>query len=583
MTEQGSNRFVTRLQRAALVVLPAVAFALWLYTRRHPERMEPFFMASDYYNLLAGVAIYVAIFLRTLSFKPQAWLKEHWRGLLTCALVAGVVLSAVPPAMRVLSDEANLAGVSKNLYYHHTANFAVAGKWYYENYQDTQVIADRRPALFPFLVHILHVVNGYGVENAFRFNAILFVAFLWCTYRLTKRLGGEVFALSAVVLVSASPNTLVAVRSAGFDFMATFFVLLILKSFEEFLRERTPTRFALYVLNLCMFAHVRYEGWALTLVGLAVPLALRLVKRRELAGYGWLYAAMPLFLLPRYWQALAKAKDAEQPLSASLFTVKDFIQNWADYLSLLRTPLATDLAHSPLIIALGLAGSVLGLVALWRTFRAHGLRDRLEFAVLALAALGLLTAINFSYNWGKPLHAAAVRLFVWLDTYLAIAAAFFIEVVARRLPLEFRGRRSVAPAALIASSALFLMNVPSAAAGRFINALVLTREAAQTWHYFERVGDKRIFILCDRPGLFTIMNYGAGYISNADNDRSPLYELSRKLYQDVYLIQEIDANTNRPLPDFDVWRDVEMDTMQEFQNGDSSYMRISRVRKAALK
>lgn len=566
-----------------MLLLPAVALGLWLYTRRHPEQMEPFFIASDYYNLLAALAIYVAIFVRTLHFEPAAWFKEHWRGLLACALVAGVVLTAVPPAMRVLSDEANLAGVSKNLYYHHTANFTVAGKWYYENYHDTEVIADRRPALFPFLVQLLHVVNGYGVENAFRFNAVLFVAFLWCTYRLTKRLGGEVFALCAVVLVSASPNTLVAVRSAGFDFLATFFVLLILKSFEEFLRDRTPARFALYVLNLCLFAHVRYEGWAFTLLGLAVPLALGVVKRRVLAGYGWLYAAMPLFLLPRYWQAVAKADDAEQPLSASLFTFKDFVQNGRDYLSILGSPLATDVAHSPFLLAFGLVGSGLGLAALWRTWRSRGVRDRLEFGVLSLAVLALLTAINFSYNWGKPLHAAAVRLFVWLDTYLGVASAFCITRTARLFFGQFRGPRGADPVALLASSALFLMNVPTAAAGRFINALVLTREAAQTWRFFERLDEKRIYILCDRPGLFTIMNYGAGYISNAENDRSPLDELSRKLYQDVYLIQEIDANTHRPLPDFDVWRDVEMDTLQEFQNSDSSYMRISRVRKAALK
>lgn len=572
-----------RSRQIAMVLLPAVALGLWLYTRRHPELMEPFFMASDYYNLLVAVAVYAIIFARTLSFRPKEWFAEHWRGVLVCAALTLVVLKAVEPSMRVLSDEANLAGVSKNLYYHHTANFAVAGKWYYQNYQDTQVIADRRPALFPFLVQLLHVVNGYSVENAFRFNALLFVAFLWCTYRLAKRLGGELFGICAAILVSASPNTLVAVRSAGFDFMATFFVLLILKSFDDFLQERTPDRFALYVLNLCLFAHVRYEGWAITLVGLAVPLALRLVNRKILAGYGWLYAGMPLFLLPRYWQALAKAKDAEQPLSASLFTVKDFIQNARDYLSILRHPLATDVAHSPLVLALGLLGTAVVAVALVKRLRAQGLRSQLEFAVLALAALGVLTAINFSYNWGKPLHAAAVRLFVWLDAYLGIAAAWCLVLVARHLPVELRGRRSFAPVALAASAALFFMNIPSAAAGRFTNALVLTREAAQTWHFFERLGDKRIFILCDRPGLFTIMNYGAGYISNADNDRSPLYELSRRLYQDIYVIQEIDANTRQPLPDFNVWRDVEMDTMEEFQNGDSSFVRISRVRKSALK
>src|SRR5438445_3302133 len=55
--------------------------------------------------------------------------------------VSTVVLLAVAPGFRVLADEANLVGVSKNLFFHRTANFAVTGKWYFENYWN---IKDRK-------------------------------------------------------------------------------------------------------------------------------------------------------------------------------------------------------------------------------------------------------------------------------------------------------------------------------------------------------------------------------------------------------------------------------------------------------
>jgi hypothetical protein len=272
---------------------------LWLFTLRHRDWYEPLFMATAYYVLFALVSVYLSVQLSVIRFTPRAWLVENWPGLVTTLVVSAAVLSAVQPAMRVLSDESNLVGVSKNLFFHHRANFAVAGKWYYENYWDVSVVSDRRPALFPFLVSLVHLVKGYRLENAFTLNALVFVAFVWSSYRLAKSLGGQVFGVCSAVLVAAHPNTLVAARSAGFDFLATFVLLLAVKSFEEFLRERTPERFALYSLHLCMLAHVRYEGWSLLLVGAAVPLVLRLVKREVLAGFGWLYASIPLVLLPR--------------------------------------------------------------------------------------------------------------------------------------------------------------------------------------------------------------------------------------------------------------------------------------------
>jgi hypothetical protein len=131
---------------------------------------------------------------------------------------------------------------------------------------------------------------------------------------------------------------------------------------------------------------------------------------------------------------------------------------------------------------------------------------------------------------------------------------------------------------LLTCFALFAMHVPAASEGRFINTLILTRQAAQTWRYFEKLGNKNILVLSDRPGLFTIMNYGALDISSANSNRSPLLELSRHLYEDVYLVQEVDLNTHQPLPAFDAWPDVPKETVFEFQSTDSASVRIARIK-----
>ncbi len=561
------------------LLVPGVLVGL---TLRHREWNELFFIHSTYYVLLAMVLLYVGIRLSgSGEITPvPVWIRENAAGLVVTAVVSTVVLLGVPPSFRVLADEANLVGVSKNLYSYQTANFAVTGKWFFENFNGLNEVIDRRPALFSFLVSLLHIVRGYHAENAFLLNAILFVLFIFSSHRIAKCLGGELFGVAAAIAVAVSPNTLVAARSGGFDFLATFLLLVTIQSFYDYAKQPTPKRLVLFSLNLCLFANVRYEGWAFLIVAAVVLVSVRLVKRAHLQGFGFVYALVPIFLLPRYWQTIAKANDWEQPLSRSMFKVSSFVSNWRDYLRILRHPLEIAGPHSPLLLILAAGGFALivrNVVLVVRRRDALGLR----FVVFVAALLAMETVISFTYVWGLPQHPASARLFVWLDTFAAFSAAWLLTVIGRRLPVPVAllGRRSGAPTTVLICLALFAMHVPVASEARFVNALILTRQAAQVWRFFAGLGEKRILVLTDRPGLFTIMDYGAVDISLAGEDRSPLYELSRHLYQDIYLVQEVDLTTGKPLPEFAGWSDVDMQTVMEFQSNESQSIRIARVKK----
>jgi hypothetical protein len=582
MTELPAPRYL-RLSNWLLAAPPLAAAVLFLVTLRHRDWNEPWFVYSAYYVLFAMVTAYVGVRISSLADGPplRVWIRENAAGLVTTAIVSAVVFLAVAPAYRVLADEANLVGVSKNLFFYRTANLAVSGKWYFESYWNLNEATDRRPALFPFFVSLLHVVRGYHPENAFHVNAILFVLFVFSSYRLAKRLGGEVFGIAAAILVAASPTTLVSARSAGFDFFATFLLLVIVHSFYDYVTQPSPRRLAILTLDLCLLAHVRYEGGALLGVTVLLLFSFRAVRWAHLRGFGLLYSVVPLFLLPRYWQAIAKADDAEQPLTAKLFGVSHFVQNAWQYLRLALRPLAVAEAHSPLIVILGLAGCAL-LSAQWVVcLRKKALSwPEAQFAIFVAVALGAQSVLYFSYGQGEPQQPASARLFIWLDTFLAFAAAWLLTQLGHRIASSATHRgRAGALAAVLASAVLFATNLPAAIDARFIHELILTRQAAATWRFFDKLGDKGILILSDRPGLYTIMDYGSVDITLADADRSPLYELSRHLYRDIYLVQEVDLATSKPLPAFDAWPDVEKETVFEFQNTDSTSVRIARVKK----
>ena len=221
-----SNRLFLRKWRPRTLVLtvPPLAVALLVgATLRHHEWNEPFFVYSTYYIVLTMLVVCSLLVFRGAreGWSPRVWIRENLPGLLTTAIVGTIVLWGVAPAFRVLADEANLVGASKNLFFQKTANFPVMGKWYYENYWNIIETTDRRPTLFPFLVSLVHAVRGYHAENAFHLNAIVFGLFVFSSYRLAKCLRGDVFGVAAAILVAASPNTLVAARSAGFDLLAT--------------------------------------------------------------------------------------------------------------------------------------------------------------------------------------------------------------------------------------------------------------------------------------------------------------------------------------------------------------------------
>lgn len=580
---KNKGAFGLNWSKGLLLLPPVAAVALAAVTLRRPDLNETFFANSAYYVLFVMLAAYAGIVATAGGKRPSLiqWVTDHRAGIVVTAIIATVVLLAVAPGYRVLADEANLVGVSKNLYFQRTANFATTGKWYFENYWNINITTDRRPSLFPFLVSLLHVLRGYHPENAFHLNAIVFILFVFSSYRLAKLFGGELFGTAAAVLVAVHPNIVVAARSAGFDLLSCFMLLLVIKSFVEFANEKCPRLLAILSLHLCLLAHVRYEGWALLIVAAIVLFAFRMIRRCHVQGYGLLYSFLPIFLLPRYWQAVAKAHDAEQPLSASLFSVSNFRQNAMEYLRLGLRPLDVGSAHSPLLIVLGAAGFLLVLFTLLNCLRLRTLsRLSLKYAVFAGALLGLETVLSFSYAWGKSAHPASVRLFIWLDTFVAINAAWLVTKIGTKftVPVSLLQRRSAAPVTLLACFGLFAMHLPAASEARFTNTLILTRQAARAWEFFRKLGDKNILIMTDRPGLFTIMDYGALDISSAATNRDPLFELSRHLYKDIYLIQEVDLNTHKPLREFDVWPDVPMETDLEFQNTDSASVRISHVK-----
>jgi hypothetical protein len=559
--------------RAALLVLAVSQLTLVAFSVGDVAPTQWLFINTTYYLLMGTVLCWAGVYLqRAQPLRREhvpAWVRENWPGLLIALLVTLAAGLAIEPALRVLSDEANLVGTSKNLFASKTATFTVSGKYYYDTYWDVDVALDRRPALFPFLVSLVHAICGYSYKNVFVFNLLLLPIFVLVAYRLAKSLAGETFGIASSLFVVLHPITLISVRSGGFDFFASFFALVVIHSWHDYCREQTPVKLARLWMNLCVFAEIRYESALFMPLVLVLLLALRLIRRSTLEPYALIYVLTPVFLLPRIWQSTLLGNLPEQEPGAVALSAENFVANASEYLKPLLSPGQAYPSHSAVVIALGLVGSALWLRWLLVRLRARDWKSpRVRFALGVGAWMALQTTICFAYVWGRAQYPSAARLVMALDTFLSFAAAWVLTRSLERW-------KSFIPVLLAA--ALFVAALPIAAQHRLLNRLTQTRENATTWKFFERLDEKRILIVTDRPNLFTIMNYGAMSFDAARSDPYLFTAFARHLFHDVYVIQQVRLSTNEVVPGYEIWPTRKLATVLEFQNDADVLVRISRL------
>ncbi len=559
--------------KMALVLLPAALMALVVISVAERSYAQQLFVNTTYYFLLATVLCWAGTYLHAARDVHRdmvvAWVKENWPGLVIALLVTLIAGLAIHPALRILADEANLVGTSKNFWANKTATFTLSGKNYYDSYWDVDVVIDRRPSLFPFLVSLVHAVCGYSYKNAFLFNLMVLPAFVLVSYRLAKSLGGEIFAIVASLFVVAHPIMLISVRSGGFDFFAVFFALLVIKSVLDYSRTPSPARLAILWMNLCMFAEVRYESCLFIPLLVALLLLFRMLTWSTLRPYAFIYALTPAYLLPRIWQSVLRGSVPDQDPGTITFSLENFFNNAYEYFEPVLLPWHSYPAHSAIVIALGVIGCILWLRWTHTYLLSHGWKaPQLRFAVFVTAWMLLQAMIIFTYVWGRAQFPSSARLVTAIDTFFSFAAAWVLTLSLRRLwPFV----------AVLLAAALFAMQVPIASQHRMLNRLTQTRGSATTWSFFDSLHEKRILIVTDRPNLYTIMDYGAMDFETAKNDPYLFEAFARHLFHDIYVVQQIRLSTNTLLPKFEIWPNRKLETMLEFQNDADVLIRISRL------
>src|SRR5690606_14756358 len=141
-----------------------------------------------------------------------------------------------------------------------------------------------------------------------------------------------------------------------------------------------------------------------------------------------------------------------------------------------------------------------------------------RFAVFVVAWMLTHAVVVFTYFWGRAQYPSAARLVVSMDIFFSLMAAWFVvrTLSTQAMSAQARGRIPLLP--VLFAVGLFATQIPAAARAKTMSKLTETRENAEVWRFFRRLGEEQILIVSNRPIHFTIMNYGSMSFESAKND-----------------------------------------------------------------
>ena len=116
---------------------------------------------------------------------------------------------------------------------------------------------DKRPALFPFVVSVIHSLSGYRPENVFWLNSGLTFLLLGLIYTIAARTCGKPHGILAILLMTSLPLLAQNTNGGGYEIMNLCLICGVVLAGLNYMRnagnECTPSRYA--AVRFCRVFH----------------------------------------------------------------------------------------------------------------------------------------------------------------------------------------------------------------------------------------------------------------------------------------------------------------------------------------
>lgn len=200
-------------------------------------------------------------------------------------------------------------------------------------------------------------------------------------------------------------------------------------------------------------------------------------------------------------------------------------------------------------------------------------KEKQEKHVTIISATCILVnwTIFTSFYEGGIDFPSSIRYYVVFVILLSIFALLLIN----RLKV-FKKQPAYA---LVLSVAMFMVYNPVSVENQYTKTLTLPREYRFAVDFLEKVSkrNKNFLVITKRPGQYTVHSYGAVAFEYANSNESVTREFKNRLYENIYVIQDIEYKTGKPTKETLLNPRYKLKTMAESQNRGEYFTRISRV------
>lgn len=562
------NSFIKAHSRQLIIIVFAsiLALALLIFGLNDLEMGKKIVTKSSYYVILIMVGFWIFI---TLPFFRET-LKNKLLQIIICFLMTVTVFVSIPPKYRVLSDETNLLSVSQSMTYRRDILNVTQSKFYYGNFNVIQGDLPTRPLLFPFFTSIVHTLTGYRYQNVFVLNFLVLFALLTMTFLVIESNLGRLSAFAACLLLLSIPTLTLSASSGGFDVCSLFFFGLSFVLLYRFLTKPTTENFGMLLIQLILLAQIRYESIAYVALIMGSLLVLRKIKPEMITGNTALFAASPFFLIPMLLQRKLTPNTFENPPGVPPFSIDHFTKHFKILVENM-IKFSPDFPYPSYLNWVSVLLILVLLVMVAPKIKKHLNNNQIIFSGLLISCVGLGLTIVLFHHFGVFPHPTQARLFLIFLVFLAMMPVVFRYFY----PNIFTEKRLFAIAAVS-----FALYHPVATQGRFTNSLTIIRETEDIYRFLNKLNDPKIMIIAERPGQFTVANFGAvGFGFANANKGSLLNDLSRSLFSEIWVLQKYSFDSGKPLKDQELAPEFVLEPAEDIMVTATEFVRISKVKR----
>jgi len=497
----------------------------------------------------------------------RAFLRNYGWGIFVSLLLTGFIFISVKPQFRLLSDETNLLSVSKSMAFNKTVENVTHGKWIDFNYHPLEKVLEKRPFLFPFLVHLLHIFLGYQTYHPFVVNFLALFGIFTMIFIMAKPKVGFIAACALLFMIAAQPVITQTAASGAIDLICVFFIILSLLSMESYLENPSESRFRLLWVHLLLLANTRYEAPLYFLVAIVFLFWFKKMKREYLSSFS-VCCLTPCVLLPTFWQRFFLETNLQVAEGDVGFSLGHFLRHHADFLKVLF--------HFDFYLPYATIINLVGVFALvYFTFlylTKRWLYEDLNRLVFIFCGIIFSTywVITNAYHGSHLIEQGGVRTMTLMAVVFSVMAFMLFNRV------RFFEKRPIF--LLVLGIFFFCLYHPVAVESRFSNKLSLTREYRIAIDFLKRQNGRNFLVIAFRSNLYAVHNYGAVdfYYANQHKDQI-LREFEERVFSDIFVIQEVDMVTRVPNERTALDSAYRLNAVFERQKDYTTLLRFSRV------